>query len=151
MKDISDGKKIRHYCNTEKGSSGSPILSLNNFKVIGVHFGGSEKNIKINLGIFIKYAINEFNNKYKNENDNKQTTSNEITIKYKIGKEDKLRIFGDTFVKNNKSNFQMKINGKNYELNSFYKIKNEKENEIFNLKYLGIQIMMNMFETLLSY
>ena len=112
MKDISDGKKIRHYCNTEKGSSGSPILSLNNFKVIGVHFGGCENNIKINFGTFIKYAINEFNNKYKNENDNKQKTANEITMKYKIGKEDKLRIFGDTFVKNNKSNFEMIINDK---------------------------------------
>ena len=39
MKNL-EGKKINHYCNTEKGSSGSPILSLNNFKVIGVHYGG---------------------------------------------------------------------------------------------------------------
>jgi len=44
MKDISDSKKINHYCNTEDGSSGSPILSLNNFKVIGVHYGGSKIN-----------------------------------------------------------------------------------------------------------
>ena len=36
---ILEGKKISHYCNTEDGSSGSPILSLNNFKVIGVHYG----------------------------------------------------------------------------------------------------------------
>ena len=41
MKDVLDGKKINHYCNTKAGSSGSPILSLNNFKVIGVHYGGS--------------------------------------------------------------------------------------------------------------
>ena len=70
MKNISDGKKINHYCNTERGSSGSPILSLNNFKVIGVHYGGFEKKIKLNFGTFIKYAINEFNNKFKNENKN---------------------------------------------------------------------------------
>ena len=44
MKDISDGEKINHYCNTEDGASGSPILSLNNFKVIGVHYGGSKIN-----------------------------------------------------------------------------------------------------------
>jgi len=92
MKNILDGKEINHYCNTEYGSSDSPILSLSSFKVIS------------------KY--------------NKEKTTKEIIIKYKIGKEDKLRIFGDDFVKNNKGNFQMVINNINYELNSFYKIKN---------------------------
>ena len=76
MNNISNGKKINHYCNTEKGSSGSPILSLNNFKVIGVHYGGFEKKFKFNFGTFIKYAINEFNNKYKNENKNEYKKMN---------------------------------------------------------------------------
>jgi len=76
MNGICDNKKINHYCNTEKGSSGSPILSLDNFKVIGVHYGGSKhKNIKFNFGTFIKYAIKKFNKKYKNEN-NKETKTN---------------------------------------------------------------------------
>ena len=114
-----EGKIINHYCNTEKDSSGSPILSLNNFKVIGVHYGGSKE--KLNFGIFIKYAINEFNKKY-----DKATTTDEITIKYKIGKEETIRIFGDTLVYNNINNFQMIINDKNYELDSFYKIKKKK-------------------------
>jgi len=115
MKSISTGKKISHYCNTEYGSSGSPILSLNNFKVIGVHYGGSEnRNIKLNFGTFIKYAIKEFYNKYKSD----IVTKNEILHN---------QIFGNEFVKNNVNNFQM-INYNNYELNSFYKIKNEKEN-----------------------
>ena len=151
MKDILDGKKIRHYCITEKGSSGCPIFSLNNFKVIGVHYGGFEKKIKLNFGIFIKYAINEFNNKYKNENKNeykykinKVTTANEPIIKYKIGKEDKIRIFGDEFVENNKDNFQMIINDKNYELDSFYKLKNEKENEILKIKLKQIKNATNL-------
>jgi len=130
MKTILDGKEINHYCNTENGSSGSPILSLSSFKVIGVHYGGSknkDKEDKLNFGTFIRYAIKELNNQYKNENKskyNKEETKKEIIIKYKIGKEDKLRIFGDDFVKNNKGNFQMVINNINYELNSFYKIKN---------------------------
>ena len=65
---IIEGKKINHYCNTEEGSSGSPILSLNNYKIIGVHYGGSnKKNIKLNYGTYIKYIINEFNNIYKDE------------------------------------------------------------------------------------
>ena len=45
MKDVLNGKKINHYCITKDGSSGSPILSLNNFKVIGVHYGGSKIKI----------------------------------------------------------------------------------------------------------
>ena len=32
---------INHYCNTQKGSSGSPIISLKNNKVIGIHRGSS--------------------------------------------------------------------------------------------------------------
>jgi len=139
MKNL-EGKKINHRCNTEDGSSGSPILSLNNFKVIGVHYGGSKnRNIKLNFGTFIKYAINEFNKRYT-----KAIAENEITIKYKIGKEDKIRILGDYFVNNNKSNFQMIINDNNYELNSFYKIKNEKENDILKIKLKHVTNLCGM-------
>ena len=67
INDIIDGK-INHYCNTEEGSSGSPILSLENNKIIGIHYGGS--GIKINYGIFIKNVIDKFNNFYINENKN---------------------------------------------------------------------------------
>ena len=28
---------FKHYCCTEKGSSGSPILNINNNKLIGIH------------------------------------------------------------------------------------------------------------------
>ena len=58
INDIIDGK-INHYCNTEVGSSGSPILSLENNKIIGIHYGGSGN--KLNFGKFIKNVINEFN------------------------------------------------------------------------------------------
>ena len=34
-------KKINHSCSTDKGSSGSPILDLDSFKVIGIHYGSS--------------------------------------------------------------------------------------------------------------
>jgi len=153
IKDILDGKTINHFCNTENGSSGSPILSLNNFKVIGVHYGCSKnEEDKLNFGTFIKYAINELKNKYKNENKkeyknykyNEVTATNEIIIKYKIGKEDKIRTFGDIFVENNKRNFQMIINDKNYELNSFYKIKDEKKNEILKIKLKQIKNVTNL-------
>ena len=96
MKDIIADKKINHYCNTEEGSSGSPILSLNNYKVFGVHYGGSYKtNIKLNYGTYIKYAINEFNNKYNNE----------INLIYFPKEEGKFNMFGDKLVGNNENNF----------------------------------------------
>ena len=113
INDIYEGKQIYHYCNTEYGASGSPILSLSNFKVIGVHFGGSKIiNSKLNFGTFMKYAINEFNNKYKNE----AIKSRRLT---------KTNEFGDIFDENDKS----EINDINYELDSYENIKNEKENE----------------------
>ena len=134
---------MNHYCNTKDRPSDTPILTLNNFKVIGEYYGGSKNQIiKLNFGTFIKYAINEFNSKYKN--DKVMTTTNKILIKYKIGKENKVRIFGDDFVKNNKIIFQMIINDKNYELNSFYKIRNEKENEILKIKLKQINNVTNL-------
>jgi len=58
INELIEYKSIKHYCNTEHGSSGSPILSLNSYKVIGVHYG-SPKNInyKYNYGTYIKYAL----------------------------------------------------------------------------------------------
>ena len=69
---------------------------------------------------------------------------NEIIINYKIGKDEKIRIFGDKFVENNKGNFQMIINGNIYELNRFYNIKNEKENEILEVKLKQIKDVTNI-------
>ena len=57
---------INHYCTTYGGSSGSPILSLETFKVIGIHYASGAK--EYNKGIFIQNAINEFNNEYQNLN-----------------------------------------------------------------------------------
>ena len=53
------GYKTAYFCSTEDGSSGSPILSLNNFKVIGIH-DGNVTDSKLNVGIFIKYALEKF-------------------------------------------------------------------------------------------
>jgi len=67
---ISDifGNKIIHFCSTDFGSSGSPILSLENSKVIGVHRRKGELDGKIifNEGTFIKYIIDELNKPINN-------------------------------------------------------------------------------------
>ena len=48
--------EIRHYCTTSEGSSGSPILSLETFKVIGIHCNHESR--EFNNGIFIQNTIN---------------------------------------------------------------------------------------------
>ena len=54
-----DNSDIKHKCSTEHGSSGSPILLINNQKLIGVHCGGY-KNEEYNRGTSIIYSIIEF-------------------------------------------------------------------------------------------
>ena len=55
--------KIEHLCATEDGSSGAPILNLQNFKVIGIHLGNKQKNkeTNINIGIVLRAPIESFN------------------------------------------------------------------------------------------
>ena len=60
---IQDKKHICHTCCTEEGSSGSPILSLNNYKVIGIHYGSS--HFYFNKGTLIKHPINKYFEKNK--------------------------------------------------------------------------------------
>ena len=104
INDIKDGK-INHYCNIEVGSSGSPILSLENNKIIGIH--NSDSDNRLNFGIFIKSVIDEFNknikinkkdnknndknNNDKNNNDNDEDKyKNEITLIYNYKKVEKI-------------------------------------------------------------
>ena len=58
LKEIKNSR-ILHLCCTESGSSGSPILSLNTNKVIGMHI---KKSIRYNFnkGIYLKYPVKEF-------------------------------------------------------------------------------------------
>ena len=49
---------IYHKCSTENGSSGSPILALNN-KIIGIHKKGGYNN-NYNIGTFLNFPIKEF-------------------------------------------------------------------------------------------
>ena len=135
LNDIMGGKKINHYCNSEEGSSGGPILSLDSFKVIGVHFAGSNKtNIKLNYGTYIKYIINDFNNKYKKE----------INLIYFANEEGKYDIFGDKFVKNNKKNIDLKVNGIKNNLIKKYKLE-KGENKIELILKNKITNLENMF------
>ena len=78
IKDIDENtNELAHLCSTSNGSSGSPILNIENNKIIGVHKGFETERNNFNKGIFLKLPINEFlanksnttvlNNEYKNE------------------------------------------------------------------------------------
>ena len=81
IKNIDDDYNIIHYCSTEYGSSGSPILNLVNNKIIGIH-KENMKNNNYHRGTLLKYPINEYLNKYFN---NKK---NEINLTLKIEDQD---------------------------------------------------------------
>ena len=137
---------IYHKWSTDNGSSGAPILSLENNKLIGIHFGFSTIELKINLGTLIAYPIIEFNlqniniNATKEINENRKISSmklNSMTIRYKIYKEDKkLRLFGEKFVKNNKNNCIIIIDGKNQQLLEYINI----DEEMRKKGYIEIQL-----------
>ena len=91
---------IHHDASTKEGSSGSPILSLNNFGVIGIHCGSSDK-FNFNKGIFITYPINEFFKEMK-----KKIIEIDIKITNKI-------IFGEVNTKINKQDKKIQGNNNN--------------------------------------
>ena len=93
----------------------------------------------------IKKINNDFN--YNNIIDiyNKinKIKDNDIII-YKINNnEDKIKIFGKDFVKNNKNKIKLEIEDKEYELMEYYKINNNNKNEL-EVKIKGIENVTNM-------
>ena len=136
INDITDNKIINHYCTTDYGSSGSPLLSSETFKVIGIHCGSHVK-YKYNCVIFIKYAIDLFFKSFK--------SNNNINIIYnKTNKGGKDLIFGKKFVKNNENNIKLIINGIKSNLIGEYNLK-EGENNIEIIIKNKITNLENMF------
>ena len=66
-----DNYDYKHLCNTEPGSSGSPILDLATNKLIGIHKGCIHKSKGIfNIGTFLKNPFIELNQNSKQERNN---------------------------------------------------------------------------------
>ena len=80
---------IKHTCSTEKGSSGSPILNLENNKVIGIHKEAGLSTFNFNKGTLLKFPINDFNEEQKNDrNDsNNENEKKENNLSTKLSKE----------------------------------------------------------------
>ena len=139
---IEDEYVIKHGCTTDQGSSGSPILNLDTYNVIGIHIGKSKDNT-FNMGHLIKLPIDDLNKNNK-KNENKKRKKNnyifaEIEIKendlikdiriinsfeeYKreIEQKDKEDDYKNENEKEIKENYEIKINGKIIKFSYFYK------------------------------
>ena len=113
INNIIDNCFINHSCNTDKGSSGSPILSLRNFKLIGIHCG-AHINFDYNRGILFKEAINTFYERNKKK---------EFKIKFEGGIGN---IFRREFIENNKDKCKVCYNGEEFGLEDLGKIEIKK-------------------------
>jgi len=70
---------IHHFCSTEYGSSGAPILSLETFRVVGIHKSSPKRaSSQFNIGTFFRSAIDHFYQEYNNNK--KQNIKNEKSI-----------------------------------------------------------------------
>ena len=67
---------FNHYCSTEKGSSGSPILNISNNKVMGIHKQKTHEKFNYNIGSFLYYSIIKFIDKYNEKNGTKEFERN---------------------------------------------------------------------------
>ncbi len=117
-----NGYDIDHSCISEKGSSGGPIINLNNHKVIAIHKGENKKKA-LNAGTLINFIINKLEEEVFDNLDNyryslyqnlkpignnliKNDPENEITIQYKLSKNmvvemiNKINIFNKEYVIN---------------------------------------------------
>ena len=167
--------EFSHSASTNYGSSGSPIFLKDSIQVIGIHKGGdSYENYGEFIGPIFEYFQNftekkEPWNKYlinKNDikdksniiNKNKKRKSininipnnipinqlNQMTIIYNIDKEF-ITIFGTTFVRNNKYNCYLIINGEQRELCDYLiKSKIKIENNQLKIKLIEIKHITNM-------
>ena len=66
-----DNYNLYHKISSEPGSSGSPILNLNNNKVIGIH-KGAKKKINMNWGTLLRKPLEQFYKEKVDDNNKKK-------------------------------------------------------------------------------
>ena len=132
----------------------SLVLLIDNNKLIGIN--------NENENILLLYIINKFideNNKIKEQNninknkekenkiikDNNNTKLNEMTIIYNINIKDKIKLFGEDFVKNNKDKCYILIDIQKIELCDYYYLNNnQKNNNKLEIKLIETKSITNM-------
>ena len=117
IKGISlDTNIIEHTCNSEPGSSGSPILDLTTNRIVGIH-RASEISKKYNVGKFIKEPIEKFYEENKNKKELEEIRQKNQMIENEIKNIEDFK---------NHNNENKEISKNQYILN----IKNNKLNDI---------------------
>ena len=157
-----DKYTIYHACNSRPGSSGSPILSLENNKLIGIHKGSGKNNCKWNLGILLIDPIKNFNEKYLNNENNKNRNNENKKIEKKddnfslLSNQENIIFNNNIGINNNNYNIpnsynniniinNNKENNKNINMfNSYNNNNNNKNNNIFNSPNNNININNNI-------
>ena len=140
IKGIDENKKFNfvYKCSTLEGSSGSPILKLNN-KVIGIHKGTSQFIGENNEGTLLNYPIKEFiKNNYKINNEN--SLKNDYTNKRNTKKQKDFNISGQiNFNSPNKMNLiRSKTPTNNNKINSnIYKNSSKKKFQVIPKKRIN--------------
>ena len=139
--DEKDKYTFKHLCCTDKGSSGSPILNINNNKIIGIH---KESSSKDNRGTFLNYTIQDFINK----NNKKNNDIKEINIVNNLKNKNALEEFNKKYNLNIKdiyiSNLDLswkKIDNAGLELLSKINFKNLKELNLSHNNISDIKIL----------
>jgi hypothetical protein len=128
-----DQESFAHFCCTEEGSSGSPIVNLRNNKVIGIHIGAS-KELHYNEGKYLKIPIKHFkekkynlkyylNNKNENVCFNMQMKNEHNIIEYCQSAQQSPKR-ADKYLNNNinDGNIFRKMNSNNIQGDNFQKI-----------------------------
>ena len=115
--------EIIHYCSTERGSSGGPILLLSEMKVFGIHRGAGHLNY--NKGSFLKYPIEEF--LLKTEINTDIQIKNQIILEVSADqyscKNNKEVYFLGRPKELNESNTKLFIDGKEFKFQNYFKPK----------------------------
>ena len=131
----------------------SNIMNINNNNIhndIKSIINEKDINIQFNnlMNIYNLMNINNKNNEINNiiKKENKIKTKNEILIKYLIKKNaQKINIFGEDFVKNNKDKCKYIYETKEYELTKEFDLTNfNKSNKILEIKLIDINNITNM-------
>ena len=112
--DVHHNYIFSHFCCTENGSSGSPILSISDNKVLGIHRGTTLFNF--NKGTFLKNPIKDFIKKIQDNFDFKN-----YSLKDKLSKNE---IITKKLILKNKDNEKIKKN----KINEYIEDNNDKYN-----------------------
>jgi hypothetical protein len=118
-----DKEEINHFCSTEKGSSGAPIISLDNLKVIGLHCGGYSI-FNFNKGILLKNYISNFLTSFTVKTSTKKHYLNRRIYISQVNSEHSKKAYDqmtNPFNQKTKSFFTNSNNNENKKINKFEK------------------------------